>query len=242
MPVAHTDQARIMRQMIHQPMSPVHPVVPQAWPHTPAEAIAVQNTLRRRVVVEDRLGVVYYVAGLDVGPAGEGALVRAAVAVLSFPDLKTADQAVTRRPASFPYIPGLLSFREIPVLLDALDKLGVMPDLLLCDGQGLAHPRRFGLACHLGVLTDIPSIGVAKSLLVGEHEPLPLARGSWQPLVHKGEVVGAALRTRAGTTPVYVSIGHKLSLATAIEYVLACAPKYRLPETTRAAHRLASGP
>lgn len=225
--------------MIHHPMSPA---IPLAWPNTPTEAIAVQNTLRRRVVAEDRLGVVRYVAGLDVGPAGEGALVRAAVAVLSFPDLKTADQVVARRPASFPYIPGLLSFREIPALLDALAKLGVTPDLLLCDGQGLAHPRRFGLACHLGVLTGIPSIGVAKSLLVGEHAPLPPARGAWRPLVHKGEVVGAALRTRAGVAPVYVSIGHKLSLATAIDYVLACAPKYRLPETTRAAHRLASGP
>jgi len=228
--------------MIHHLMNPVRPVIPQAWPNTPAEAIAVQNSLRRQVVAEDRLSVVRYVAGLDVGPVEEGALVRAAVAVLSFPDLKTADQAVARRPAGFPYIPGLLSFREIPVLLDALAKLGAPPDLLLCDGQGLAHPRRFGLACHLGVLTGIPSIGVAKSLLVGEHRPLPHARGSWRPLVHKGEVVGAALRTRAGVAPVYVSIGHKLSLATAIDYVLACAPRYRLPETTRAAHRLASGP
>jgi len=223
-------------------MSPMRPVIPQAWPTTPAEAIAVQNRLRRRVVAKDRLGVVRYVAGLDVGPAGEDALVRAAIAVLSFPDLKTADQVVARCPASFPYIPGLLSFREIPALLDALARLGVLPDLLLCDGQGLAHPRRFGLACHLGVLTGIPSIGVAKSLLVGVHGPLPSARGSWRPLVHKGEVVGAALRTRAGVAPVYVSIGHKVSLATAIDYVLACAPRYRLPETTRAAHRLASGP
>jgi deoxyribonuclease V len=194
------------------------------------------------VIIADQLGEVRSVAGLDVGPEGDGRVMRAAVAVLSFPDLKTADQVVARRPASFPYIPGLLSFREIPALLDALDKLGVLPDLLLCDGQGLAHPRRFGLACHLGVLTGIASIGVAKSLLVGVHAPLPQVRGSWRPLMHKGEVVGAALRTRAGTAPVYVSIGHKLSLASAIDYVLACAPKYRLPETTRAAHRLASGP
>jgi deoxyribonuclease V len=220
----------------------MRPIIPQAWPNTPAEAIAVQNRLRRRVVAKDRLGIVRYVAGLDVGPVEGGDLVRAAVAVLSFPDLKTADQAVARRPTSFPYIPGLLSFREIPVLLDAFAKLGALPDLLLCDGQGLAHPRRFGLACHLGVLTGIPSIGVAKSLLVGEHAPLPHARGSWRPLVHRDEVVGAALRTRAGVAPVYVSIGHRVSLATAIDYVLACAPRYRLPETTRAAHRLASGP
>jgi deoxyribonuclease V len=199
------------------------PVIAHPWPATAAAAIALQRKLRECVLVEDQLGAVRSVAGLDVGPEGDGRVMRAAVAVLSFPDLKTADQVVARRAASFPYIPGLLSFREIPALLDALAKLGALPDLLLCDGQGLAHPRRFGLACHLGVLTGIPSIGVAKSLLVGE-------------------VVGAALRTRAGVAPVYVSIGHKVSLATAIEYVLACAPRYRLPETTRAAHRLASGP
>jgi deoxyribonuclease V len=211
------------------------------WPATAAAAMALQRQLRERVIVEDRLGTVRFVAGLDVGPEGDGGVIRAAVAVLSFPDLKTADQVVARRPASFPYIPGLLSFREIPALLDALAMLGVTPDLLLCDGQGLAHPRRFGLACHLGVLTGIPSIGVAKSLLVGEHAPLPSARGAWRPLLHQGEVVGAALRTRTGVAPVYVSIGHKVSLAIAIDYVLACAPRYRLPETTRAAHRLASG-
>jgi deoxyribonuclease V len=212
------------------------------WPATAAEAIALQKELREQVIAEDQLGTVYSVAGLDVGPEGDGSVMRAAAAVLSFPDLKTVDQAVARRPATFPYIPGLLSFREIPALLDALEMLGIRPDLLLCDGQGLAHPRRFGLACHLGVLTGIPSIGVAKSLLVGEHASLPHARGSWRPLVHKDEVVGAALRTRAGVAPVYVSIGHKVNLVTAIDYVLACAPKYRLPETTRAAHRLASGP
>jgi len=215
----------------------IHP-----WPASAAEAIVLQQKLRERVIVVDQLDTVSTVAGLDVGPEGDGSVMRAAVAVLSFPDLKTADQVVARRPASFPYIPGLLSFREIPALLDALARLGALPDLLLCDGQGLAHPRRFGLACHLGVLTGIPSIGVAKSLLVGEHGPLPPARGSWRPLVHKGEVVGAALRTRTGVTPVYVSIGHKVSLATAIDYVLACSPNFRLPETTRAAHRLASGP
>lgn len=212
------------------------------WPTTPAEATALQKAWRRRVIARDRLGPVRFVAGLDVGPEQGGAIMRAAVAVLRFPDLRMADQAVARRPASLPYIPGLLSFREIPVLLDALERLGQRPDLLLCDGQGLAHPRRFGLACHLGVLTGIPAIGVAKSLLVGGHAPLPSGRGAWRPLVHEGEVVGAALRTRSGVAPVYVSIGHRVSLQTAIDHVLACAPHYRLPETTRAAHRLASGP
>jgi deoxyribonuclease V len=218
------------------------PVSLDSWPTTARAAIALQHSLRDRVVRHDALGPVRLVAGLDVGFEQDETVVRAAVAVLSYPDLRMADQAVARRPATFPYIPGLLSFREVPALLDALGKLGIRPDLLLCDGQGLAHPRRFGLACHLGVLTGIPSIGVAKSLLIGEHPPLPAKRGSWRPLRHQNEVIGAALRTRDGVAPVYVSIGHRVSLETAIDFVLACAPKYRLPETTRAAHRLASGP
>jgi deoxyribonuclease V len=213
-----------------------------AWPASARAAVALQQALRQQVVRRDRLGPVRRVAGLDVGFEGNGAVARAAVAVLSYPDLRMADQAVARRPVSFPYIPGLLSFREVPALLVALDRLGAPPDLLLCDGQGLAHPRRFGLACHLGVLTGIPSIGVAKSLLIGRHDPLPLQRGAWRPLLDRDEIVGAAVRTRAGVAPVYVSVGHKVSLETAIHHVLVCAPKYRLPETTRAAHRLASGP
>lgn len=213
-----------------------------AWPTSAAAAVALQQQLRAAVVTEDRLGEVRFVAGIDVGVEDDGRQVRAAVAVLSFPDLRMADQAVARRPASFPYIPGLLSFRELPVVLDAFDRLGLQPDLLLCDGQGFAHPRRFGLACHLGVLLDRPSIGVAKSLLIGSHAPLPGRRGAWRPLRDQGEVIGAALRTRDHVAPVYVSVGHRLCLTTAIRYVLACAPQYRLPETTRAAHRLASGP
>lgn len=216
--------------------------VPESWPQTPAAAIALQQRLRDRVLREDRIGPVRTVAGLDVGFEHNDTVVRAAVAVLSFPDLRLADQAVARRPVTFPYISGLLSFREVPALLDALDRLGQPPDLLLCDGQGLAHPRRFGLACHLGVLTGIPSIGVAKSRLIGEHSPLPVRRGAWRPLRDRGEVIGAVLRTRDGVAPLYISIGHKICLETAIDFVLACAPRYRLPETTRAAHRLASGP
>jgi deoxyribonuclease V len=137
-------------------------------------------------------------------------------------------------------VPGLLSFRETPAVLQALEQLKTLPDLLLCDGQGLAHPRRFGLACHLGVLTGIPSIGVAKSLLVGRHAPIELRRGAWQPLIDHGEQVGAALCTRPGTKPVYVSVGHRISLQSAVEYTLRCATRYRLPETTRQAHHLAS--
>lgn len=210
------------------------------WPTTVAEAVELQNSMRARVITEDRLGALQFVAGLDVGIAQDEISVRAAIAVLRFPDLRTADQAVVVRRAPFPYVPGFLSFRETPPLFDALDRLGQLPDLLLCDGQGIAHPRRFGLACHIGVLTGIPSIGVAKSLLIGEHKPVARRRGAWQPLLHRGERVGAALRTRDDVRPVYVSVGHKVSLESAIGVVLACTPQYRLPETTRAAYRLAS--
>jgi deoxyribonuclease V len=160
--------------------------------------------------------------------------------VLSFPDLQLREKAIARRPTTFPYVPGFLSFREVPAVLDALEKISTTPNLILCDGQGIAHPRRFGLACHLGILTDIPTIGVAKSLFVGKHDELPEERGNWQPLRYNGEVIGAVLRTRTGVKPLYVSSGHRVSLTTSIEYVLRCTPKYRLPETTRIADKLAS--
>jgi deoxyribonuclease V len=212
------------------------------WDVTPEEARRIQDAGRALVIAEDRLGPIGRVAGIDVGFEQDGRIARAAVAVLDFPSLAPLESASARRPAVFPYVPGLLSFREIPVVLDALGLLRSPPDLLVCDGQGLAHPRRFGLACHLGVLTGLPSIGAAKSRLLGTHAALPSARGAWVPLVDRGETVGAVLRTRTGVSPLYVSVGHRLSLATAIALVLACAPRYRLPETTRRAHRLASGP
>lgn len=212
-----------------------------SWHVTPREAFAIQETLSREVVQEDRLAEpVQRVAGVDVGFEAEGTITRAAVAVLSFPELQLLETAVAHRPTTFPYIPGLLSFREVPAILDALAKLQVLPDLLLCDGQGIAHPRRFGIACHLGVLSNIPAIGVAKSLLVGRHEPLADERGAQQPLRHRGEVVGVALRTRERVKPVYVSVGHAVTLETAVDYVMRCVTRYRLPETTRHAHRLAS--
>lgn len=212
------------------------------WDLTPEAAIALQQTLRYEVITRDELGEVRYVAGVDVGFESEGTVTRAAVAVLSLADLQLRDRAIARTPTTFPYIPGLLSFREVPTVLAALEKLSILPDLLLCDGQGIAHPRRLGIASHLGLLTDLPAIGVAKSLLVGRHAELADQRGSWQPLLHKGETIGAALRTRPGTKPVYISSGHRISLETAIAYVMRCTTKYRLPETTRHAHKLASGP
>jgi deoxyribonuclease V len=210
------------------------------WPATAAEAVAIQNDLRKQVVTTDRLTSVSLVAGVDVGFESGGEVTRAAVAVLSYPDLVLVDQAVAKTPTGFPYIPGLLSFREIPALLLALEKISKVPDLILCDGQGIAHPRRLGIASHLGLLIDVPTIGVGKSLLVGRYDMPPDERGSWSPLVHYKETIGAVLRTRKGFNPLFISPGHRISLETSIAYVLACTPRYRLPETTRMAHHMAS--
>ena len=211
------------------------------WNLSPAEAMAVQRELRARVILADRLGPVRRVAGVDVGFEADGAVTRAAVAVLGYPQLELLETALARRPTEFPYVPGLLSFRELPAVLDALAQLRDPPDLLLCDGQGIAHPRRLGIASHLGLLVDIPSIGVAKTRLCGVYADPPNERGAWTPLRANGETIGAVLRTRPGVKPLYISSGHRISLETAIDYVMACCPRYRLPETTRWAHRLASG-
>jgi deoxyribonuclease V len=212
-----------------------------AWNVTPAEARAIQNELRSHVIQDDCVDKVDHVAGIDVGFEARGAVTRAAVVVLSFPSLEIEEQVIACRSTSFPYVPGLLSFREVPAVLDALAQLTIPPDLLLCDGQGIAHPRRFGIASHIGVLTDWPTIGVAKSLLIGFHAEVPAERGSWAPVKQRGETIGAALRTRANVKPVYVSPGNKISLVAAIAYVMRCTTRYRLPETTRLADRLASG-
>ena len=209
-----------------------------AWDLSPKEAVLVQKSLAKEIVRSNEFGEIDHVAGLDVGFRGGFAI--AAVAVLKFPSLELVEASRSRLPVSFPYIPGLLSFREAPVMLDALEKLATSPDLLLCDGQGIAHPRRFGIACHLGITTGIPAIGVAKTRLVGSHQMPGSEKGDRAPLTNKGETIGAVLRTRQSVKPVYVSIGHKIDLETAISFVMACTTKYRLPETTRWAHRLAS--
>lgn len=216
-------------------LEPTHP-----WAVTPSEARAIQERLRGRVEIPAAAPAVARVAGVDVGIDRAQKVTRAAVVVLELNGLALVDQEVAEAPTGFPYVPGLLSFREVPAILQALAKLRVRPDLLLCDGQGYAHPRRFGLACHLGVLTDLPSIGVAKSRLLGEHGEVPDRRGAWTPLRDAGEVVGAVLRTRRGVKPLYVSIGHRVNLPDAIDLVMRCTPRYRLPETTRLADRLAS--
>ncbi len=215
------------------------------WPTTFEEALAIQQQLRAQVVTHDDFGEIQTVAGVDAGyeedAAGVGqGVARAAIVVLEFPSLRPLDYAIARRPTNFPYVPGFLSFRETPAVLAALDELRIRPDLLICDGQGIAHPRRFGIACHIGLLSDLPAIGCAKSLLTGRYGALPDERGATVPLVHHGEQIGVALRSRAGTKPLFISIGHRVSLDSAVRIVMACTTKYRLPETTRAADGLAS--
>lgn len=211
---------------------------PHPWNLTPKEAIALQQQLSSQIIRQDKLDPVNFIAGIDVG--FEGPDTRAAIVILSFPELMLVDQALAWLPTTFPYIPGLLSFREIPAILEALKKLSKTPDLIMVDGQGIAHPRRLGIASHLGLLTDLPTIGVGKSLLIGRHAPVANEKGARELLIDREETIGAVLRSKVNVKPLYISIGHKISLETAIDYVMCCLTKYRLPETTRAAHCLAS--
>lgn len=210
------------------------------WDLSPRQAIELQQQLAGRVERHDRFGEVQLVGGVDVGFEDRGKTTRAAIVVLRLPDLEVVETAVALRPTSFPYVPGLLSFREVPAVLDALARLSELPDVLFCDGHGLIHPRRFGIACHLGVLTGLPTVGIGKSRFVGRHRELPAARGSWVPLEDRDEVIGAVLRSRARVRPIYVSTGHRVGLGSAIALTLRLLTRYRLPETTRLADRLAS--
>jgi deoxyribonuclease V len=222
-------------------MPPIKPNFAHAWDIPIAEARDIQRSLSSKVIRQDQLQkTISTVAGVDVGFENNGRITRAAVAALHFPSLELSEYAIARRKTSFPYVPGYLSFRETPAVLDALEKLCQRPDVILCDGQGIAHPRRFGLACHIGVLTSIPTIGVAKTRLIGTHDDVPEDKGGYALLMDREEEIGAVLRTRKGVKPVYVSIGHRISLPTAIQLVMQCVTKYRLPETTRWADRIAS--
>ena len=208
------------------------------WNLEPEAAIALQRELAQRIVREDQLGEVHCVAGVDMALNEESGMARAAVVLLSYPDLEMLERHVYEEPVRMPYIPGLLSFREAPCVLGAFARLRQQPDLVMVDGQGIAHPRRLGIASHLGLWLDLPTIGCGKSILVGHHAHLSEEQGSWVPLVDKGETIGAVVRTRAHVKPMIISLGHRISLATSLRYVLACCRGYRLPEPTRQADKL----
>lgn len=210
-----------------------------AWALTPPQAIALQRQLAAELVTDRPidLAAVRLVAGVDVSV--KAGLSRAAVVVLTFPGLEVVETVTAALPTPFPYIPGLLSFREGPALEAAFERLQRTPDVFIFDGMGTAHPRRIGIASHLGLWLNRPTVGCGKTWLFGQHAPPGLARGAWSPLVDAGQVIGAALRTRTGVKPVYVSPGHLADLPTAIELTLRCAPRYRLPEPIRRAHQAA---
>lgn len=206
------------------------------WDVSPTEAVAIQRGLAEHVCIRPLPAEIETVCGVDVSVRDDR--VRTALVVMRLPELEVVEHATWEGPVAFPYVPGLLSFREMPAILPALAALALEPDVFMLDAQGLAHPRRFGLACHLGVLLDRPAIGVAKTILVGKHGPLGEPKGSAADLVHRGEVVGRALRTREGVKPVYVSVGHRATLDDAAALALACATRFKLPMPTHLAHRL----
>ena len=214
------------------------PVFQHRWDLSPKEAIALQRELFARVRRTALTGPVTSVAGIDVGI--KGGVARAAVVVLSMPDLRVMEEATGELPVPFPYVPGLLSFREAPVILAVLSRLDCLPDVLVFDGQGYAHPRRMGIATHVGILLDHPTVGCAKSRLCGTHEEPGLESGCYSHLHDKDEVIGAVVRTRTRAKPVFVSTGHRTHLKDAIDLILACGAGFRLPEPTRRAHHLAS--
>ena len=201
------------------------------------QAVCIQDTLRQRLVTESLPARPRLVAGADVGYSRRTHRVYAAVVVVAVPSFETVETVGVARHATFPYIPGLLSFREIPPLLKAFERLTQVPDVLVFDGQGLAHPSRFGLACHAGLLLDVPSIGCAKTRLVGEYQPVSIHRGALSPLMLDGHRVGTVVRTRAGVRPVFVSPGHRADVRSAVDLVLALTTRYRLPEPQRRAHQ-----
>jgi deoxyribonuclease V len=210
------------------------------WDLSPQEAMALQRQLASQVVARGNPQNVRYVAGADVAFLSPGRA-RAAVVLLAYPELEVMSQAVAEVGVTFPYIPGLLAFREAPALAQAFASLEPPPHLVVVDGHGLSHPRRFGIACHLGLMLEVPTIGCAKSRLCGQHGPVPQPRGQWTPLDDDGETIGLVVRTKEGTAPVYVSPGHMIGLEEAARWVLALCRGHRLPEPTRLADLLSKG-
>lgn len=211
------------------------------WQLNIAQALDLQRQLAVQVSRSSEVSTPRFIAGVDISVGKAQGLATGAVVVLNYPELRVVETKVVQGRLDFPYIAGLLSFRESPLTLAACESLSITPDLFLVDGQGVAHPRRFGLASHLGLFLDTPTIGCAKSLLCGSHEAPGDEAGDYAQITDKGETIGVTLRTRAGVKPVYVSIGHKVDLQTAIYWVLECCRGYRLPEPTRLAHLAAGG-
>src|SRR5436190_21662032 len=209
------------------------------WNLQPEAAIALQRKLAAKIIRTDQLkGEVKLVAGVDMALNEEKNMAHAAVVLLSYPQMEVLERHIYEEPIRMPYIPGLLSFREIPCILGAFALLSQQPDLVMVDGQGIAHPRYLGIASHLGLWLDLPTIGCAKSILRGHHDPLSEEAGSWVPLKANKEVIGAVVRTRARVKPMIISSGHRISLETSLRFVLDCCKGYRLPEPTRLADKL----
>ncbi len=211
------------------------------WQVSIPQALDLQGRLAAQVSRNSEVITPRFIAGVDIAVGKAQGMATAAVVVLSYPELRVVETKVAQGRLDFPYIPGLLSFRELPLTIAACESLSITPDLILVDGQGVAHPRRFGIASHLGLFLNMPTIGCAKSLLCGSHEVPGVEPGSYTEVIDRGETIGMALRTRLGAKPVYVSIGHKVDLQTAIHWVLECCRGYRLPEPTRLAHLAAGG-
>ncbi len=216
------------------------PTVQHDWNLSPREAIELQQQLRSRVrlTFPAKMATLQRIAGVDISFNRKEPILYAALVILSFPDLAIIESYTSVKEVPFPYIPGLLSFREIPALWPLLEKAANRFDVLICDGQGIAHPRRFGLASHIGVLLNKPTIGCAKSRLIGEYQEPGIEKGSFSYLFDENEVIGAVVRTRRGVKPVFVSPGHLMDVDTAVNIVLATTSKFRLPEPTRQAHIL----
>lgn len=211
------------------------PVFTHPWNLTESDALILQQELARKVIKEDALNDINYIAGVDVAYHEKIDKQIASVVIMDSKSLEAIETSIVEDVSHFPYIPGLFSFRELPSIAKALSDLKTTPDLIVCDGQGIAHPRRFGLASHLGIIFDVPTIGCGKTRLHGQFEEPGIKRGDYTPLIDNGEIIGNTLRTQDNIKPVYVSIGHRISLQTACEWVLRLSPKYRLPETTRQA-------
>jgi len=211
------------------------------WQLTVAGAREMQSKLAGKIRRTGKVSAPRLIAGVDVSVMMSSKTGTGAVVVLEYPGLNMVEVKVVQGELGFPYIPGLLSFREAPLILKACGELGVSPDLIMVDGQGIAHQRRFGLASHLGLLLDTPTIGCAKSRLCGSHDVPGEERGSFTELMDCGEIIGAVVRTKSGTKPLYISVGHKINLQNAIHWVLECSRGYRLPEPTRLAHQAAGG-